>query len=84
MSRKPAVPWSPEEDAKLKELVKTDMTFEQIGFTLGRNPGSVCSHLALLGISRRGARRKEATGALKGTVTHPRPGVTVHTRNWTE
>jgi hypothetical protein len=51
--------WTPEEEAKLRELWKGGMRGEALGHALGRSPNAADARAALLGLKRTHRQKQE-------------------------
>jgi hypothetical protein len=70
--------WTIDEDRYLEEAFATT-AFEGMAQHLNRSLGSVTSRCAVLRLSKMKVRKQNSTfEGSRGTISHPRPGVTVH------
>jgi hypothetical protein len=72
--------WTPEEDAYLEENFATSF-FKEMAAHLNRTLASVQSRCVILNLNKADIRRSNKSDVIegaRGTIYHPRPGVTVH------
>jgi len=71
--------WTPADDEHIRDHFDTT-TFAELAAHLGRSIGSIQSRCSTLQLKKSEVRKKqqEAIERPSGTITFPRPGVTVH------
>jgi hypothetical protein len=75
--------WTQEEDVYIREHFDTT-TFAELAACVGRSIGSIQSRCSVLKLKKSETRRKqqESIERPSGTISFPRPGVTVHTAKY--